>query len=155
MTVFQVPYSLCLDKETRNCFRRFQASNPDKFDYSAAQIPIEKPLTAEEEARQAAKRNEKKKAQRAAKKEKEKLLKVQQEVIKKEEDEKNRFLNLSDREKRALAAEKRFLESTGRAPSVQRCFQCGNDITGLVPFTYLEYKFCKPACVKEHRQKSK
>ena len=60
-----MPYSLCPDKETRNSFRRFQAENPDNFDYAAALIPIEKPLTPEEEARQAAKRNEKKKAQRA------------------------------------------------------------------------------------------
>ena len=56
---------MCPDKETRNSFRRFQAENPDNFDYAAALIPIEKPLTPEEEARQAAKRNEKKKAQRA------------------------------------------------------------------------------------------
>ena len=108
-----MPYSLCPDKETRNCFRRFQAANPEKFDYSAAQIPVEKPLTPEEEARQAAKRNEKKKAQRAAKKEKEKASKAAEEEKKKDEAEKNRFLNLSDREKRALAAEKRILASAG------------------------------------------
>merc|ERR1712142_1199520 len=46
----------------------------------------------------ATKVNEKKKAQRLAKREKEK-------------EEKERFLNLSDREKRALAAERRLLGS--------------------------------------------
>ncbi len=103
---------------------------------------------------QAAKRNEKKKAQKAAKKEKDKLLREEEEVKRKEEEEKKRFLNLSDREKRALAAEKRILEATGSVPTVQRCFQCAADISGLVPFIYLEYKFCNPACVKEHRQKA-
>ena len=155
MFCFQVPYSFCPDKETKNSFRRFQAANPDKFDYAAAQIPIEKPLTPEEEARQAAKKNEKKKAQKAAKKEKEKALKAVEEEKKKEEAEKTRFLNLSDREKRALAAEKRILASAGSLQTSQRCFQCAADISGLVPFTYLDNRFCKPACVKEHRLKTK
>ena len=121
----------------------------------AAQIPVEKPLTPEEEARQAAKRNEKKKAQRAAKKEKEKVLKAAEDEKKQEEAEKTRFLNLSDREKRALAAEKRILATAGSLPASIRCLQCGADISGLVPFTYMDYRFCKPACVKEHRLKSK
>lgn len=151
----QVPYSLCPYKETRNCFRRFQAEYPDKFDYAAALIPVDKPLTVEEEARQAAKKLEKKKAQRAAKKERDKESKAVEEEKRKEEEEKKRFLNLSDREKRALAAERRILESSGSVTTAQRCYQCGIDITGQVPFTYLEYRFCKPACVKLHRQKAK
>ena len=69
-------------------------------------------------------------------------------------EEKQRFLNLSDREKRALAAEKRLLAQQKELPSVNRCFQCAIDISGKVPFEYLEYRFCTPKCVKEHRLKT-
>lgn len=101
------------------------------------------------------KKAEKKKAQRAAKKEKEMEEKAKEMVKKQEEIDKQRFLNLSDREKRALAAEKRMLAQQETLPSISRCFQCGADISGKVPFEYSDYRFCKPACVKEHRAKSK
>jgi hypothetical protein len=54
--MLQVPYFLCPDKETRNAFRRYQADHPDQYDYKAAQIPVEKPLTVEEENAQQAKK---------------------------------------------------------------------------------------------------
>lgn len=100
----------------------------------------------------AQKRAEKKKAQKAAKKEKEKEEKEIEKQKKAEEQERERFLKLSDREKRALAAEKRLLAQNMALPSVPRCFQCGIDISGQIPFEYNEYRFCKPACVKEHRK---
>ena len=99
--------------------------------------------------RQASKKAEKKKAQRATKKEKEKEIKEIEKVQKKEEEDKTRFLNLSDREKRAIAAERRILAQNQDLPSVPRCFQCGVDISGKVPFEYSDYKFCHPACVSE------
>ena len=46
--------------------------------------------------------------------------------------EKNRYLALSDREKRALAAERRIQALAGTAVVLNRCFQCGVDITGKV-----------------------
>ena len=111
-------------------------------------------LTPEEENRQASKKAEKKKAQRAARKEKEKEVKEVEKAKKAEEEEQKRFLNLSDREKRALAAERRILAQNEALPSAPRCFQCGIDISGKVPFEYSDYKFCKPACVREHRNKT-
>ena len=75
-----------------------------------------------------------------------------------EVEEKERFLNLSDREKRALAAERRLLgsESVAGVSSLQRqrCFSCGLDITGKTPFQYSENKFCSVGCVKKHRQQN-
>ena len=53
--------------------------------------------------------NEKKKAQRAAKREKEKVAKVEEQKVQAGEEERQRFLHLTDREKRALAAERRLL----------------------------------------------
>ena len=148
-------YSYCPDKNSRMVFRRFQASNPDQWDYIKAGLPSGPLLTSEEEARQASKKAEKKKAQREAKKEKAKEEKAKMQEIKAEEAEKQRFLGLSDREKRALAAEKRMLAQNQDLPSVPRCFQCGVDISGKVPFEYSGNRFCKPACVKEHRKSVK
>ena len=132
----------------------FQASYPERWDYSKANFPSGPLLTPEEEARIANKKAEKKKAQKALKKEKEKEVKEKALIQKRETEEKQRFLNLSDREKRALAAEKRLLAQQQELPSVPRCFQCAIDISGKVPFEYLEYRFCTPKCVKEHRLKT-
>ena len=81
--------------------------NPDKFDYKIAQIPA--PLDKEEEEERERKASEKKKAQREKKREKEKNQKAEDAKVKAEEAEKQRFLNLTDREKRALAAERRLM----------------------------------------------
>ena len=127
--------------------------HPDKYDYKTAQIPA--PLSKELEEEKQKKQNEKKKAQRQAKREKEKLVKAEEKQKKAEVEEKERFLNLSDREKRALAAERRLLGSDSLGVNTlqrQRCFGCGQDITGKTPFQYSENKFCSVGCVKKHRQ---
>merc|ERR1719266_877283 len=82
----KTPYNYCPDKSSRTVFRRYQAAHPDQWDYVKANFPSGPLLTPEEESRIA---NEK------------------SEILQKEKEEQNRFLNLSDREKRALAAEKR------------------------------------------------
>ncbi len=146
----KVPYNLCPDRDTRNVFRVFRGEFPDAFDYSACQIPP--PATPEEEERQ----RERKKAQRENKREKERQKKRREAAEKKDAEEKSRYLALSDREKCALAAERRILsckkESGETAPVLLRCFQCASDISGQVPFEYSDFKFCSPKCVREHRQ---
>ena len=151
----KVPYMMAVTKDTRNIFRKFMGDYPNKYDYKSAMIPP--PLSKEEEDEKQSKQSEKKKAQRQAKKEKEKLVKAEDKKRKEEMEEKDRFLNLSDREKRALAAERRLLGSTSGQVSVsnitrQRCFHCGADITGKTPFEYSDNKFCSISCVKKHRQ---
>ena len=52
-----------------------------------------------------------------------------------QEEEKRRFLSLSDREKRALAAERRILAAASESGAatvavLSRCYQCGADISG-------------------------
>ncbi len=146
----KVPYQLCLDKETRKVFMTFRGENPEAHNYTVAMIPP--PASAEAEARQ----KEKKARQRQAKKEKARAAKEEEKVLKKEKEEKERYLKLSDREKRALAAEKRILTSGEQQQSVvlSRCFQCAKDITGKVPFEYSNLVFCSPVCVRNHRQKN-
>lgn len=49
----RTPYMLATEKEVRNTFRRFMASNIDKWDWNAAKVPS--PLTKEMEEAQNAK----------------------------------------------------------------------------------------------------
>lgn len=49
----RTPYTLAMDKETRNIFRRFMGQHPSKWDWHAANVPS--PLTDELEAAQIAK----------------------------------------------------------------------------------------------------
>lgn len=146
----QTPYIVAPDKDTRNIFRKYMGENPDKYDYSKAQIPG--PLTAETES----KKLEKKKAQRAQRKQREKEQKEEKRKQELEAEEKKRFASLSDREKRALAAEKRLAEQTAKSgvtlSNVQRCWSCGESLLGKIPFSYLEYSFCTPRCVQAHRK---
>ncbi|XP_029966992.1 ankyrin repeat and zinc finger domain-containing protein 1 isoform X2 [Salarias fasciatus] len=144
------PYIVAPDKDTRNVFRKYMGEHPDKYDYSKAQVPG--PLTAEIES----KKTEKKKAQKAQKKQRDKELKDEKRKQELEAEEKQRFASLTDREKRALAAERRLAEqvaATGASISnVKRCWLCGESLLGKIPFTYLEYSFCSPRCVQTHRK---
>lgn len=149
----QTPYNFAKDKESRNEFRKFMGQFPDRYDYKAAQIPSA--LTNDMELERKQKAAEKKRQQKKAKQERLREKREEDAVKEAEEREKKRFLALSDREKRALAAEKRLLknlEDTGRkTPVMSRCFQCGSDMTGKVPFEYSDFKFCSPKCLKQHR----
>uniref|UniRef100_A0A8W8MEA5 Vms1-associating treble clef domain-containing protein n=1 Tax=Magallana gigas TaxID=29159 RepID=A0A8W8MEA5_MAGGI len=149
----QTPYNFAKDKESRNEFRKFMGQYPDRYDYKTAQIPSA--LTNDMELERKQKAAEKKKQQKKAKQERLKERREGDAVKEAEEKEKKRFLALSDRENRALAAEKRLLknlEETGQnTPVMSRCFQCGSDMTGKVPFEYSDFKFCSPKCLKQHR----
>ncbi|XP_051260184.1 ankyrin repeat and zinc finger domain-containing protein 1 isoform X2 [Dicentrarchus labrax] len=146
----QTPYIVAPDKDTRNVFRKFMGENPEKYDYSKAQIPA--PLTAEIESKQ----SEKKKAQKALRKQREKEQKEEKRKQELEAEEKKRFASLTDREKRALAAEKRLAEQVAATgvdlSNVKRCWLCGESLLGKIPFQYLEYSFCTPRCVQAHRK---
>ncbi|KAH1016797.1 hypothetical protein HUJ04_007966 [Dendroctonus ponderosae] len=140
----QTPYSCTSSKVSRDTFRKFAKDNPQRHNYNKAQIPVNA-LTDEELA-------EKRRALRKVKKEKEKEKKKENHIKHQEEEQKNRFLHLTDREKRALAAERRILNSQGKV--VARCFLCGADMAGKVPFEYLENRFCSIDCLKAHRIKT-
>ncbi|XP_073768620.1 tRNA endonuclease ANKZF1 isoform X3 [Danio rerio] len=146
----QTPYGVAPEKDTRNVFRKYMAEHPHKYDYTKAQVPG--PLTEDIESKKA----EKKKAQKAARKQKEKEQKEEKVKKQQEEEEKKRFTALSDREKRALAAERRLAEhlaTTGGAlNNIRRCFLCGESLLGKIPFEYLDYSFCTPRCVQAHRK---
>uniref|UniRef100_A0A3Q2ZK90 Ankyrin repeat and zinc finger peptidyl tRNA hydrolase 1 n=1 Tax=Hippocampus comes TaxID=109280 RepID=A0A3Q2ZK90_HIPCM len=146
----QTPYNVSPDKDTRNVFRKYMGDNPDKYDYNKARVPG--PLTAEIESM----KTEKKKAQKALKKLREKTQKEEKRQQQMELEEKKKFASLSDREKRALAAERRLAEqvaATGASLSnIKRCWLCGESLLGKIPFQYLDFSFCSPRCVQAHRK---
>ncbi|XP_017784983.1 PREDICTED: ankyrin repeat and zinc finger domain-containing protein 1-like [Nicrophorus vespilloides] len=143
----QTPYSCSQIKNVRDYFKLYAIEHPDKFNYNKAQIPTPQPsdLSPEELA-------EKKRLQRKCKRDKEKEKKKEKIVVMKERVEQDRFANLSDREKRALAAERRILSQSGEV--ISRCFLCGSNIAGKVPFEYMANRFCTIDCLKAHRMKS-
>merc|ERR1711963_476051 len=150
----QLAYNVA-SPECRNAFRRFMAAQPSRYDYAKAQVPS--PLTEEMESERKAKMAEKRKQKKKAANERNKEKKAAEAIERAEIQEQQRFLALSDREKRALAAERRLLQQTSQAgaptPVLSRCYQCGADMTGKVPFEYAEFKFCATKCLKEHRSK--
>ncbi|NWI69509.1 ANKZ1 protein, partial [Todus mexicanus] len=145
----RTPYCVSADKPTRNAFRKFMVDHPDKYDYGRAKVPG--PLTQEMEA----KKLEKKRAQKAQRKQREQAQREERQRWEQEQGEKQRFAALSDREKRALAAERRLaaqLQDNGTTlANVSRCWQCGESLLGRVPFHYLDFSFCSTACLQTHR----
>uniref|UniRef100_A0A452GYP3 C2H2-type domain-containing protein n=1 Tax=Gopherus agassizii TaxID=38772 RepID=A0A452GYP3_9SAUR len=144
------PYCVSADKSTRNVFRKFMVDHPAKYDYGRAKVPG--PLTAEMEAR----RLEKQRAQKTQRKQRAQELREQQQRLAQEQEEKRRFAALPDREKRALAAERRLaaqLQDTGAAlANTRRCWQCGESLLGRIPFHYHDFSFCSTACLQTHRR---
>ncbi|XP_074685009.1 tRNA endonuclease ANKZF1 isoform X3 [Strix aluco] len=146
----RTPYCVSADKPTRNAFRKFMVDHPDKYDYSRAQVPG--PLTQEMEARKL----EKKRAQKAQRKQREQAQREERQRWEQEQGEKQRFAALSDREKRALAAEQRLtaqLQDAGTTlANISRCWHCGESLLGRIPFHYLDFSFCSTACLQTHRR---
>ncbi|NXT22250.1 ANKZ1 protein, partial [Syrrhaptes paradoxus] len=145
----RTPYCVSADKLTRNAFRKFMVDHPDKYDYTRAKVPG--PLTQEMEA----KKLEKKRAQKAQRKQREQAQREERQRWEQEQREKQRFAALSDREKRALAAERRLaaqLQDTDTTlANISRCWHCGESLLGRIPFHYLDFSFCSTACLQTHR----
>nr|CDS29323.1 ankyrin repeat and zinc finger domain containing protein [Hymenolepis microstoma] len=58
----------------------------------------------------------------------------------------------SMREKCAAAAEKRASQSQLKGKPPVTCNECSADMTGIEPFSYLNFVFCSPECMRKHRQ---
>ncbi|CAA7026122.1 unnamed protein product [Microthlaspi erraticum] len=110
----RAPYMLADDKEVRNTFRRFMASNLEKWNWHDAKVPS--PLTKEMEESQAAKQAEKDAKKKARAKELKKLRKAREKKAQAEAEkekpiskvEEVRRAMAAEREKRAAAAERRM-----------------------------------------------
>uniref|UniRef100_A0A6U2FIA4 Vms1-associating treble clef domain-containing protein n=1 Tax=Hemiselmis andersenii TaxID=464988 RepID=A0A6U2FIA4_HEMAN len=149
----KVPYVLCRGKEERDSFRRFMGSNPERWDYREAAVPSG--LTGEMEEEQQRKAEEKKEKEKARRKEQERR-KKEAERKRKEGAESQRTATkataaLSERERRALAAERRLGVGPTASP-IFSCDNCGKQSTGGAPFERLAFKYCSTACVVAHKK---
>lgn len=166
----QTPYMLASEKEVRNAFRRFMASNLERWDWNAAKVPS--PLTKEMEDSQAAKQAEKDAKRKAKAKELKKLRKAKEKkaqaeaaeshnnssnkghspssgsAISKEEELKR--IQIAEREKRAAAAERRMVSKCEGSDIVCSC--CNASLAGKVPFHRYHYKYCSTSCMHVHRE---
>ncbi|XP_019378372.1 PREDICTED: ankyrin repeat and zinc finger domain-containing protein 1, partial [Gavialis gangeticus] len=144
------PYCVCAYKPTRSAFRRFAGEQPDRYDYTRAQVPA--PLRPEVEVQQL----ERRRAQQVRRRQREQVRRDEQRRQEQEEEEKRRFAALPERDKRALAAERRLAaqlqESSMALTTCRRCWQCGESLLGRVPFHYLDGAFCSTACLQAHRR---
>ncbi|XP_075261296.1 tRNA endonuclease ANKZF1-like [Convolutriloba macropyga] len=147
----KAPCQLVSQKNARNVFRRFRAKYPDKYNYPVAGVP--EPLNEEDEKSRAEKLAQKRKENKQRRKETAKVVKDAAEIEKIEQNQKQEFLQLSDREKRALAAERR-LGGNSASNYALRCFLCGKHIESLIPFKYSDNSFCSTDCVHVHRKAS-
>jgi len=153
-------YETCKEKSTRNAVRKFAGANPELWEWEKARVP---PLTDEMEETARAKDAEKRKRKKAAQKERKKAQKEEEALQAQEEVRRNkaneeerlekeaalertkRILGMSEREKRALAAERRL------NPSANTCDNCGKQIL-TQPYEKFSFKYCSSACVVEHKR---
>ncbi|KAK6119406.1 hypothetical protein DH2020_046850 [Rehmannia glutinosa] len=112
----QTPYMLASEKEVRNTFRRFMASNLERWDWHAAKVPSA--LTKEMEESQAAKQEEAAQSQNGQKNSGSASQRGHGSAIISKEEELRRIQD--EREKRAAAAERRIaaaIKAQGTGPS--------------------------------------
>ncbi|KAL3001044.1 hypothetical protein AAZX31_09G245800 [Glycine max] len=170
----RTPYMLAHDKEVRNTFRRFMASNLDKWDWQAAKVPSA--LTKEMEESQAAKQVEATLPKNDSKTIEKQVtastsVKGQSQLksgVQLSKEDQIRMAQAAEREKRAAAAEKRIAalkiqaNSATTAPTMSEpksglagdiyCSCCNSSLAGKVPFHRYNYKYCSTSCMHVHRE---
>jgi ankyrin repeat and zinc finger domain-containing protein 1 len=145
----------------RTAIRRYAGDHPDQWSWKAAAQAGVEPLTedtanAKAEAK-AAKRRRQKAAQKAKKKAQQQVQKLEDEVRAVVQDRTSRDSGMSDRERRALAAERRMLKTQPPdfgasvlacgAPRAGGAGRCDAEIM-LVPFQVRGQQVCSADCVR-------
>lgn len=165
----RMPYFLSANKPTRDQYRRFASDYPSRYDYVKARI--DDPISADKLNERLEKEKEKKRKKNKQKKQKEAQMKEKSRQQEMELNERQRFLELTDQEKKKLILGRNFLNimpvagetaTTAGATSgpvasnefkiISRCWYCGVDNSSNVPFEYFDYKFCSTKCLKSHRE---
>jgi len=175
----ETPYDCSVNQKTRDFYREWAGDHLDQHDYQKAHIvPLTKQMKEDKE--------EKKKLKRKQQRDREKLKKAQEKQEQDKEKDKNIALDklrqlkidqeeekqaqqqskltqqskLSERELRALAAEKRFGSTASSSSSSSNsdiskknntCQFCQKIIVGT-PFERLNFKYCSTACTATHKK---
>ncbi|KAL1543447.1 ankyrin repeat and zinc finger domain-containing protein 1-like isoform X2 [Salvia divinorum] len=123
----QTPYMLASDKEVRNTFRRFMASNMEKWDWHAAKVPS--PLTKEMEESQATKQAEKDAKRKAKAKELKKVKKAKEKKAQAEAAESSNNSSKPGKQGSALLPTKKGQShSSGSAASKEEVLKRNQDL---------------------------
>jgi len=156
----QTPY-LIASKNMRTFLRKFAGQNPDMHDWQSFGI---NPITSDKEIEMKKKivdkhkRKKQNQKKRNQEKQQEEIRLTEQKRIEAEKAEKERQLaqtessrtakisNLTEREKRALAAEARLKATERKGDTCSFCFK---SIT-TIPYERLQYKYCSIECVGKH-----
>jgi ankyrin repeat protein len=175
----RLPYFLSANKQTRDQYRLFVNDFPERYDYEAAKI--NDPLSVEKLAERAEKDKEKKRKKNKLKKQRDAQVKQKLTLQESELNERKKFLELTDQEKKKLILDRNFLNllpldakktpavdnsaasesikqpespkySTEDFKVISRCWFCGVNNSSHVPFEYFDYKFCSMKCLKSHRE---
>lgn len=154
-TAFQV----CTSPALTQLFWTHRLQTPD-FDWRKAGMPEHSQSQPSDSKCQQSKQKpaltDKHKLQKTVKAEKLRQKQLEREAEERRKLDEQRFSQLSDREKRALAAERRLLAQCQQqghdAPVLQRCHQCAADMTARVPFEYYDFRFCSTKCLNEHKK---
>lgn len=150
----KVPYQLAQNRAVRQAFSKFRSEHLDAFNWNASQVPELVVLNEEHLAREA----EKRRIQREKKKQRDKAKKAALLLKKAEQDEREKYLALSDPEKKVLVAERRLPTSLQTLCKIvendgNRCFMCGT-VLDAKPFEYCDCRFCSLPCLQQHRQQN-
>ncbi len=103
----RLPYFLSANKQTRDQYRLFVNDFPARFDYEAAKI--NDPLSVEKLNERMEKDKEKKRKKNKLKKQREAQVKQKQNLEEMELNERKKFLELTDQEKKKLILDRNFL----------------------------------------------
>eukprot|EP01129_Flabellula_baltica_P000732 TRINITY_DN10695_c0_g1_i1.p1 TRINITY_DN10695_c0_g1~~TRINITY_DN10695_c0_g1_i1.p1 ORF type:complete len:614 (-),score=131.56 TRINITY_DN10695_c0_g1_i1:2-1843(-) len=150
------PHQLTKNAGLKKSLRIFAGENLGMWDWKSIGIH---PLTPEDVKEFKKKKQEKNRKKRQRKQQKkaetapesdviEDKTTIDNEVDNVNHDRNNKIRLMSDREKRALAAEQRILKQAGQN---RLCDNCNQEIMG-VPFERLNYKYCSTSCVRSHMQ---
>ncbi|VDO07933.1 unnamed protein product [Rodentolepis nana] len=129
MTAYQLADKIGKRKLTSH-LRHLRTEYPDRYDYAKAGLP---PLQSPGNPGGSVKRRNQPTA-------------LTNEVITRKSDKS------SMREKCAAAAEKRASQSQFKEKPQITCNKCSADMTAIEPFSYLNFVFCSPECMRKHRQ---
>ncbi|UMM25870.1 hypothetical protein L5515_005512 [Caenorhabditis briggsae] len=141
------PYSSSANAEIKSIFVDYRSKNdPSGPNWGRTHIPEPKKrveLTEEQEKEKAEKQREKKQRQKA----RERTKKEEQKQMELENAECQKYREMSERERRAQAVERRL----AGLPPIMRCHQCGRQLPPT-PFQYSHFNFCTTDCVAGHRK---
>eukprot|EP01130_Rhizamoeba_saxonica_P010481 TRINITY_DN4292_c0_g1_i1.p1 TRINITY_DN4292_c0_g1~~TRINITY_DN4292_c0_g1_i1.p1 ORF type:complete len:612 (-),score=161.83 TRINITY_DN4292_c0_g1_i1:158-1993(-) len=153
----KTPIQLSKTKNTRLEFRKFAGNNLDMWDWNKANVvPLTEEMIENQKAKAAERRRRKRKNKKNRKLEQNKSQQEEEEDKHKQESiemvsnaRKTAIRNISEREKRALAIERKMAIQRNSAPT---CDYCHNTLEAI-PFERLEYKYCSTKCVRSHMDK--